>query len=297
MASVLARLVQLLAILCLCAGVSIVAHGCVWALLTFTEVRAHGIAAVTHPEKVASSTPGSHGEPGVVDPVSNTIISVKAEPSVVAATEAAAAPPAPAFAPTSTADAWLSVVAGVATVVGVASLVLLPVLLFVAFVTALVRAPHAAGASMGGVLWSITLLALVLPWSALWPQIPWAGLFVPYGALVLEVDAIRHGSGPFSFAVIMTHVAVPTAGIAVLVGIAWRCGEPLHAELMAEEALSVDVATERDASAATKRGARIAAGRAATGLSLATCGPIPSTGGSSDAAFEPAEEERPRRLI
>ncbi len=303
MATVLARLVRLLAILCLSAGVAVVAHACVWAMLSFTEVREHGLVAVTHPERVvemAARSPASSTDEAV-----GTIVSVKAASNAThdavineADEPLSDADAAAAFHSSSTADSWLGFIAGAATVVGVATLALLPIVLFVAFVTALVRAPRAAGPSMGGVLWSIGLLALVLPWASIWPQIPWSGLFLPYGSLVAQVNAIHDAGGPFAFGPLVAHVIVPALTIAVLVGIAWRCGEPLHAELLTAEALNVDSSLELDASQAAARGAGVPAGRAAAGLSMATGSPVRDGGMTSDRASDaPSDAERPRRLI
>ena len=302
MAPVLARLVRLLAMLCLAAGASIVLHGCVWAMLAFTDVRTHGVAAVTHPESVVALESDAVRADG-----RNAVVSVRADdgegasdPAVVDEALAATAESAPEPA---SADGWLSFAAGLATIVGVSSLVLLPVLLSVAFMTALVAAPRAAGATMGGVLWSIALLALVLPWNALWPQVPWAGLFQAYGALVADVELVRETGAVFGAATLATRVVLPALAIAVLVGVAWRCGEPLHAELLAAEALLVDASIEEDAATTAKKASFQRSGRAAAGLSRATqpgaSGPIPMVGATSDAAPDaPIEDEpRPRRLV
>jgi hypothetical protein len=298
MAPVLARLVRSLATLCLAGGVAIVVQTCVWATLCFTEVRSHGFAAVTHPEKVVEA------EQAVV--AAGSIVSVRTD--AADAPTASAAPGDPGEAsetasdggPTpeaSTADSILALSTGISTVIGVASLGLLPIVLTVAFVTALVRAPRAANATMAGILWAVLLFGLVLPWNAFWPQVPWGGLFVSYAALVTETQALRATSSPFSFAALIVHVAIPALAVGGLVLLAWRCGEALHAELLAAESLAVDPEIDRDATAVAKKGPTLAVSRSAAGFAMATHSPLASIGPSSDAAEETEAEPRPRRLI
>jgi hypothetical protein len=294
MAPVLARLVRSLATLCLAGGIAIVVQTCVWATLCFTEVRAHGLAAVTHPEKVVEA------EQATV--AAGSIVSVRADAAATPATEAEAALADGASAPdgssgSSTSDTVLGLLTGISTVVGVASLGLLPIVLTVAFLTALVRAPRAANASMAGILWAFLLFGLVLPWNAFWPQVPWSGLFVSYAALVAETQTLRTTSSPFSFGALVVHVGIPALAVGGLVLLAWRCGEALHAELLAAESLVVDPEIDRDATAVAKKGPSLAVSRSAAGLAMATHSPLASIGPSSDAADEAEAEPRPRRLI
>lgn len=297
MAPVLARLVRSLAMLCLAGGIAVVVHACVWATLCFTEVRQHGLAAVTHPEQVAASTDA----PASAPESAGAIVSIKAgtpatTPQSASPTETPEAA-APAADPQSRADSFLGFLTGAATVVGVASLALLPIVLVVAFITSLVRAPRATNASMAGILWALLLFGVVLPWSTFWPQVPWPGLFGSYAALIAETATLKAAGSPFTLGAFMAHVLVPGATIAVLVGIAWRCGEPLHAELMAAESLSFDPEVEQDATVVARKGPTAAMTRSAAGLRLATSGPVPSVGPSSDLDAEPVADERPRRLI
>jgi hypothetical protein len=314
MAPVLAQLVRLLAVLSFTAALAIIAFSGVWAMLAFTSVREHGLVAVTDPEKVIEAEMAKQGgksAPTVsgVGPAANAAAKSSAAHPASEATAASAAPEA-------TKDQGLRWTAGAATIFGIGALALLPVLLFVAFVTALVRCPRAAGASMGGLLWSIGLLASVLPWSSFWPQVPWTGIFVPYDALVADVAASA-ANGPFAIGVLFTHVGVPILAVAILIGIVWRCGEPLHAELLAAEALFVDPTVDRDAAKAAARGAFVPGGRTAASLAGVTGNPLPSVGATSDAAHDHAvsaghrqehehhhaagtgspDEDRPRRLI
>lgn len=283
MAPVLARLVRSLAMLSLAGGIAIVVHSCIWATLCFTEVREHGLTAVTHPERVLE-----HGETAAAPEAPGTIVSVK-PPTQQAASEPAAEPATSTdeFKPQSRADSFLAFLTAASTVVGVASLALLPIVLTVAFITSLVRAPRAANASMGGILWALFAFGLVLPWSAFWPQVPWSGLFSSYTGLIAETSALKAAGSPFTFAAFLCHVVVPGAAVAVLVGLAWRCGEPLHAELLAAEALLVDPEVDRDASAAVRKGPTAAMTRNAASLALAT----------ADVGEDEVVAERPRRLI
>ncbi len=284
MAPVLARLVRSLAMLSLAGGIAIVVHSCIWATLCFTEVREHGLTAVTHPERVLE-----HGESAAVPPdAPGTIVSVKPAAQPAAAESVPeSAPSAAEFKPQSRADSFLAFLTAASTVVGVASLALLPIVLLVAFITSLVRAPRAANASMGGILWALFAFGLVLPWSAFWPQVPWSGLFNSYAGLIAETTALKAAGSPFTLAAFFCHVVVPGAAIAVLVGLAWRCGEPLHAELLAAEALLVDPEIDRDATAAVRKGPTAAMTRNAASLALAT----------ADVGEDEAVSERPRRLI
>lgn len=283
MAPVLARLVRSLAMLCLAGGIAIVVHSCIWATLCFTEVRTHGLAAVTNPERVPEKgeTASTFAEsPG-------TIVSVKA-PGQAPTADVPEASTTPAdFTPQSRADSVLAFLTAASTIVGVASLALLPIVLIVAFVTALVRAPRAANASMAGILWALCAFGLVLPWSMFWPQVPWAGLFDSYAGLIAETAQLKATGSAFTLAAFFSHVVVPGAAVAVLVGLAWRCGEPLHAELLAAEALLVDPEVDRDASAAVRKGPTGAVTRNAASLALAT----------ADMRDEPEVDDRPRRLI
>ncbi len=297
MAPVLARLVRSLATLCLAGGIAIVVQTCVWATLCFTEVRAHGLAAVTHPEKVVEA------EQATV--AAGSIVSVRADAAKTAAAESEAGSTDAANAEagssgssgSSTADTVLGLLTGVSTVVGVASLGLLPIVLTVAFLTALVRAPRAANASMAGILWAFLLFGLVLPWNAFWPQVPWSGLFVSYAALVGETQALRATSSLFSFGALVVHVGIPALAVGGLVLLAWRCGEALHAELLAAESLVVDPEIDRDASVVAKKGPSLAVSRSAAGLAMATHSPLASIGPASEAADPVEAEPRPRRLI
>ncbi len=286
MAPVLAKLVKLLAILSFTAAISIVSHASVWGVLSFTSVRQHGLEAVTHPERVAEASAAA----GHAQAVGVKERDAKEEPAAEAAQ-----PTAPeAAAPASGADTALAVVAGTATAVGVGSLCLLPIVLFTAFVTALVRCPRATSATMGGVLWSLGLLALALPWSSFFPQVPWGGLFIGYSTLVTQVAELEAHGGPFALSAILGHVGVPIFAIAVLVGIVWRCGEALHQELLAAESLLVDASLERDAATTAARGDYVRPGRAATGLAAAT----KAIEEESVVTVDSREDEAPpRRLI
>lgn len=311
MAPVLARLVRSLAMLSLAAGVAIVVHSCVWATLCFTEVRAHGLTAVTHPDRALESSPsatnGAAGtEPGpAAVAIKNPTAANDREGTAALEPSTAAADEAPTGA-----DRFLAFVTGAATLVGVSSLALLPIVLIVAFITALVRAPRAANASMAGILWATFGFGAVLPWGSLWPQVPWNGLFISYAGLVAETEALRAAGNPFTFSAFLVHVAVPGAVIVVLVGLAWRCGEPLHAELMAAESLSVDPEVDRDAAATARKGPTGARSRSAAGLAVATTAGesshghplgLPAVGATSElsaATMSAAgDDERPRRLI
>lgn len=297
MAPVLARLVRSLAALALVAGVAIVIHGCVWATLCFTEVRSHGFDAVTNPERVGAGGEAS----GNSDVTGSSAVAVRATsaPSVARPESEDVQSPAEPRQPTpaSSAERFLGFLTGLSTIGGVAALALLPIVLVVAFITALVRAPRAANASMAGILWALLAFAVVLPWSAFWPQVPWSGLFVSYESLVAETEALRATGNPFSFGAFLAHVVVPGGVIAILVGLAWRCGEPLHAELMAAESLLVDPEVEKDAAAVARQGPTVARSRSAAGLAAATNGPqgVIVSAVSADEANTP--DDRPRRLI
>lgn len=300
MAPVLARLVRLLAGLCLTAAVAIVLQSCVWAVLAFTDVRTHGLTALTQPEKVAEA----EIERANAMPVAPSIRPVTggAGPSVPAvgeADEAAAPDESTETKPASrTTERVLSALSGVASVAGVGAMLLLPLVLAVAFVTTLVRAPNAAGATLGGVLWSAGLVGFLLPWSSWWPQLGWGGLFLSYSSLVAEVEALQGVAGPFGVEPLVVHVVVPALAVAILVGLAWRCGEALHAELLAAESLLVDAATDRDAAERSARGATIAMGRTASSLSAATGSPLPAVGGTSDQVIDDGSDAPPpRRMI
>lgn len=299
MAPVLARLVRLLAGLCLTAAVAIVLQSCVWAVLAFTDVRTHGITALTQPEKVAEA----EVERANAVPVAPTIRPVTGGvgPSVPAVgdedNQATAAEETDAKPASRTSERVLAALSGVASVAGVGAMLLLPLVLSVAFVTTLVRAPNAAGATLGGVLWSAGLVGFLLPWSSWWPQLGWGGLFLSYSSLVAEVEALQGVAGPFGVEPLVVHVVVPALAVAILVGLAWRCGEALHAELLAAESLIVDAATERDATERSARGASMATSRTAAGLSAATGSPLPAVGGTSDRAAEDDSEAPPRRMI
>lgn len=285
--------------LSLAAGVAIVVHACVWATLCFTEVRSQGLTAVTHPDRVTPTeqAPAAEGSGGIV-----SVKSASNPPAVIpTGSDAGSSGFAPSAGPTaSTAERFLAFLTAISTIGGVASLALLPIVLIVAFITALVRAPRAANASMAGILWAALAFATVLPWSAYWPQVPWPGLFLSYEGLIAETEALRATGNPFTFGALLSHVAVPGATIAILVGLAWRCGEALHAELMVAESLSIDPETDQDAAAAARKGPTIARSRSAAGLAVATLGPSPSMAASAMMTVESTEspvEERPRRLI
>lgn len=290
MAPVLARLVRSLAMLSLAAGIAIVIHSGVWAVLCFTEVRSHGLTAVTNPERVPAEEAAA--------PDAGGIVSVKSAsaPAVPAAAPSSDAPPeaADSSAAPSGGDRVLSFLTSLSTIVGVASLFLLPIVLIVAFLTALVRAPRAANASMAGILWAILAFAMVVPWATFWPQVAWPGLFASYTSLVSETESLRAAGNPFTFVAFLSHVLLPGAVIAVLVGLAWRCGEPLHAELMAAESLQVDPEIERDASMAARKGPTVARSRSAASLAVATH--VPAVSVDEAVESEPADD-RPRRLI
>lgn len=268
MAPVLAKLVKSLAILCILGSLAILGHVVVWGLLSFTDVREHGIAAVTDPERT------------IVAPAKAQAVGAKAA-------DASEQAPAQAEVAGGGSDTALRVATGVSTAVGVGALALLPFVLLIGFVTALVRAPRAAASCMGGALWALGLVALALPWSSLFAQVPWDGLFRSYEALVHAVAEAEGTGGPLRASPLVTHVAVPFAAIAVLVAIAWRCGDALHVELLAAESLAVDPTLERDAARTAARGAFVPTGRTASSLGAATASAVP--------AEEP--EAMPRRLI
>jgi hypothetical protein len=312
MAPVLARLVRSLAILSMAAGISIVVHSCVWATLCFTEVRSHGLDAVTHPERVQDSGraegPTTEAPGGIVSVKSGSGNGNQAGSQAgsqsgggqaspqSAADSSAASRTAAAEGTGSTSDRILGFVTSIATIVGVACLSLLPIVLVVAFITALMHAPRAANSSMAGILWATITFAMVLPWETLWPQVPWPGLFVSYQALILETDALRSVGNPFTLGVFLSHVATPAAVIAVLIGLAWRCGEPLHAELLAAESLQVDPEIDQDAAAVARKGPTIARSRNAAGLAAATTAAAAMQVDGVEPE-EPSGEFRMRRLI
>lgn len=286
MAPVLAKLVKVLAILCFLAAGSMLTQTAIWGLLSFTDVRERGVAAVTQPVPMdAASAPKA--QPVGAKAPSRPVEQAKTE--TVDAAESADAPP-------SGTDTVLLVVTGAATAVGIGSLALLPVVLLIGFVTALVRAPRAAASCMGGALWGLGLIALALPWASLFPQVPWSGIFHSYDALLLLVAEAETTGGPLRAAPLVLHVAVPSAAILVLVGIAWRCGEALHLELLAAESLAVDASLERDAARTAAKGAFVPTGRTASSLALAAGSPLPSEAPTSDLAEELLEAP-PRRLI
>lgn len=301
MAPVLARLVRLLAGLCLAAAVSIVVQAGVWAVIAMSDVRDHGLSALTHPERVAEDTverPAATSVAPPIRPVTGT--SGPSAPSAKNGTTPEPERAESAERPTRarrTSDRLLSAFNGIATVAGVGSILLLPLVLVVAFVTTLVRAPSAAGATLGGVLWSVGLVGLLMPWSSWWPQLGWGGLFLPYADLLAEAEALAGVAGPLGIEPLIVHIGVPAVAIGILVGIAWRCGEALHAELLAAESLVVDAAVERDAAASAARGATIALGRSATSLAAATGSPIPMVAGTSDEAIDEPAQAAPRRMI
>ncbi|MFO0829246.1 MAG: hypothetical protein U0572_14000 [Phycisphaerales bacterium] len=298
MAPVLARLVRMLAGLCLLGAIAIVCYASVWGVLSFTQVRTHGLVAMTSPERVIDA----QGE--IRQPAAPPIHAVTGSASAGADIREAAAPESSDAAPQRTdADRTLASFIGVVTVAGIGSIFLLPIVLLVAFVTSLVRAPRAASSTMAGIVWSLILVAMVLPWASWWPQLPWAGLFVSYDDLVAGVAAVERAGGPLSAAPLFVHVGMPAIAIGILVGIAWRCGEALHVELLGAESLQFDASIERDAAAVTARGASMATGRVAASFAAATSSasaigsPLPARPASSVCVEEAPVEPPPRRLI
>jgi len=265
-------------------------------VLAFTAVRTHGLLAVTNPERVAEVQAEAQvrSAPAIRAVTGGGTTTI---PAVGEAKGHDAADAAPRHSVSPGAERTLAALVGIATLAGVGSMLLLPAILTVAFVTSLVRAPRATAATMGAIIWSLFLVGMVLPWSSLWPQLPWPGLFLGYADLVAEVEAMERASGPFAIGPLLVHVGMPVLAVSVLVGIAWRCGEALHAELLSAESLSVDPAIERDAAGITARGASVAPGRNAASFAMATGSLVPDMPATSE--LDEAERDEPprRRLI
>lgn len=235
LAPVLGMLIRLLGTACLAAAAAIIVQGGIWALLAWTDVRNAGLESVVAPESAANA------------PIV-TVHSVAAAPGAVpAATDA-------------TADLVLSSATAGSIVIGGIGLLVLPAILLVSFLVAVLRSPRSAAPCLGGMVWSLVILAAALPWSGLWPGIGWGGLFRGYGDLVASA-----AEGP-ALGSVLAHAILPLAATAMLVLISWRAGNALHADLLAAEALSVSPETRRESEAVAARGVSGTTARRSRGL-------------------------------
>jgi hypothetical protein len=225
LAPVFGTLVRLLGATCLAAATALLIHGGIWAVLAFTEVRTAGLESVVAPEAAEAAR------------VMARPAGAAAETMVVAG---AASDPA--------ADLVLSAAAAGSTAVGMIALLLLPAILLVSFLVAILRSPRSAGPCLGGLVWSLVVLAVALPWSRLWPELAWGGLWHGYAGLLASSAA-----GP-ALGSILVHAVMPLVAAGMLVLISWRAGNALHADLLAAEALSIAPETERETAAIAARG-------------------------------------------
>jgi len=252
MAPVLSRLVRLVGTVCLAACLAILGQGAIWSILAFTEVRAAGLGAVVDP------TVATRVEVRPVSAAEAFLASAGAEGAALAATAAASPMSKVPFG--GPADATLGAATTLATVVGVVSLLLLPAVLLLGFLVSVVRCPRSAAPCLSGFLWATVALTVALPWSSLWPEVAWDGLFRSYP------DLVRSAEGAAGLAGIASHLLMPLAAAAMIALVSWRAGNALHADQLAAEYLQVEERVDREAGADAARGVVTSASRAGRGL-------------------------------
>jgi hypothetical protein len=221
LAPVLGLLVRLIGVSCLAAAAGILVQGGIWGMLVFTEVRSAGLESVVAPETAVAGRVAVRSAEAAADPV-------------------AASDP--------TADLVLSTAAAASTVVGMVGLLMLSAMLLVSLLVAIVRSPRAAAPCLAGLVWSLAVLAVAVPWSGTWPELAWGGLLRGYEGLLAAAAA-----GP-GLGAILVHAVMPLVATVLLVLISWRAGNALHTDLLSAEALSVPPEIERESAAAAARG-------------------------------------------